>query len=98
MPTVETAETTHSPNVAPRRSMATNLISVIGLVLSGIYLANPSPGGIVEFIPDIIPGIGNLDEFIATTIFLTCLSRLGINVLPQSNPRKTVVQSYEVKD
>lgn len=77
--------------------MAGNLLSVIGLVLAGIYLANPG-WGFIELLPDNIAGVGNLDEFLATTIFLTCLSRLGINVLPQSNPRKTVVQSYVVKD
>jgi hypothetical protein len=39
---------------------------------------------------------------VATTIFLACLSRLGINILPQhlpkSSPRNTVVQSHVVKD
>jgi len=77
--------------------MVANLFSVIGLVLAGIYLANPSPG-IVEFIPDIIPGVGNIDEFIATTIFLTCLSRLGINVISQGPRKSTVVESHVVKD
>jgi uncharacterized membrane protein YkvA (DUF1232 family) len=95
MATVEPA--TNQPAVPPR-SMTANLISVIGLVLTGIYLANPSIGGVIEFIPDPIPGIGNIDEVVATTIFLACLSRLGINILPQGGARKTVVQSHVVKD
>ena len=76
--------------------MGGNLVSVIGLVLAGIYLANPG-FGVIDFIPDNLPGIGNIDEVVATTIFLACLSRLGINILPQG-PRKTVVQSHVVKD
>lgn len=79
-------------------SLTGNLISVIGLVLSGLFLANPGMGAFLE-IPDIIPGIGNLDEVVATTIFLACLSRLGINVLPHGGSRKTtVVDSHVVKD
>lgn len=65
--------------------MIGNLISVIGLVLAGIYLANPG-AGIIDLIPDILPGVGNIDEFVASTIFLTCLGRLGINILPLRNP------------
>jgi uncharacterized membrane protein YkvA (DUF1232 family) len=87
-----------TPPPAPPRSMVGNLLSVIGLVLAGIYLANPG-WGIVELIPDNFAGIGNIDEVAATTIFLACLSRLGINILPQGLPRKTtVVQSHVVKD
>lgn len=78
--------------------MVGNLISVIGLVLSGLYLSNPG-FGIFDFIPDNLPGIGNIDEVVATTIFLACLSRLGINILPHAAPRKTtVVDSHVVKD
>ena len=80
--------------------MVGNFLSVIGLVLAGIYLANPTFG--IDFIPDNLPGIGNIDEVVATTIFLACLSRLGINILPhqlpKSSQRSTVVQSHVVKD
>jgi uncharacterized membrane protein YkvA (DUF1232 family) len=91
-----TVEPTSNQPTVPPRSMVGNLVSVIGLVLAGIYLANPTAG--IDFIPDLIPGVGNIDEVVATTIFLACLSRLGINVLPQGGPRKTVVQSHVVKD
>lgn len=76
--------------------MVGNLISVVGLVLTGIYLANPTAG--LDFIPDVLPGIGNIDEVVATTIFLACLSRLGINILPNNARRTTVVDSHVVKD
>jgi uncharacterized membrane protein YkvA (DUF1232 family) len=93
-------ETPPAAAAPPATSMAGNFLSVIGLVLAGIYLANPTAG--FDFIPDVIPGIGNIDEVVATTIFLACLSRLGINILPQhlpkSSPRNTVVQSHVVKD
>lgn len=36
------------------------VLSVVGLV----YILNPG-AGIIEFIPDVIPGIGNLDEGLA---------------------------------
>jgi hypothetical protein len=70
---------------AARWSFAGVMISLLGVAASGIYLANPSPG-IVEFIPDIFPGVGNIDEFVASAIFLTCLSRLGINIIPGRPP------------
>jgi hypothetical protein len=83
--------------VATPSSMVGNLISVIGLVLAGLYLANPT-AGFIEFLPDTIPGIGNIDEVVATTIFLACLSRLGINILPNNLSRKSTVDSHVVKD
>ncbi|WP_425615599.1 hypothetical protein NA78x_005524 [Anatilimnocola sp. NA78] len=71
-------------DVLPARSgMVSNLVSVAGLVLAGIYLANPT-AGFIEFLPDNIPGFGNIDEVVATTIFLACLSRLGINIMPRA--------------
>ena len=92
MSNVEGTQVAASPS-----SMVGNLISVVGLVLAGLYLANIG-AGIFGEIPDIVPGVGNLDEFIASTIFLACLSRLGINILPNSAPRKTTVESQVVKD
>ena len=95
---MSTAEEKSPQPISPVGSLATNLLSVIGLVLTGIYLANPG-WGFVELIPDNIPGIGNIDEVVATTIFLACLSRLGINILPhQLPPRKSTVESHVVKD
>jgi uncharacterized membrane protein YkvA (DUF1232 family) len=92
-----TAEQKSPQPISPASSMVGNLLSVLGLLLAGIYLANPTAG--IDFIPDLIPGVGNIDEVVATTIFLTCLSRLGINIIPQSLPRKsTVVESHVVKD
>ena len=90
-------EPTQPRVVVEPRSMVGNLISVLGLVLAGIYLSNPTAG--LDFIPDVLPGIGNIDEVVATTIFLACLSRLGINILPHGAQRQTtVVDSHVMKD
>lgn len=43
--------------------------AVITLVFGGIYLLNPT-GGIVEFLPDVFPIVGNLDEATAMTFML----------------------------
>ncbi len=44
-----------------------------------VYLLNPAAGW-VEFIPDFIPTIGNLDEAAAVLILLRCLSHFGIDL------------------
>lgn len=53
----------------------------IGSVMVGaiclLYLLNPT-AGFLEFIPDNIPVIGNLDEAAAVTGLLMSLSKLGI--------------------
>ncbi len=48
-------------------------------VISSIYLINPS-AGILEFIPDNMPIIGNLDEGIAAALLLSCLRYFGIDI------------------
>ena len=62
-------------------SMWSTLLAILGAILALVYLSNPTVG-VFEFIPDNIPGIGNIDEVIATTILLTCLARLGIHITP----------------
>lgn len=51
---------------------------MIGLgVASTLYLSNIGVG-IVEFIPDNLPVVGNIDEAIATLILLKVLAYFGI--------------------
>jgi hypothetical protein len=57
-----------------------------GVVLSGAFLSNLT-FGVVE-IPDNLPFVGNLDEVFASAVFFSCLSYLGINVLPMSPSRR----------
>jgi len=55
------------------------LLAVIGL----IYLLNPT-GGLIEFIPDNIPLVGNLDEGVAAVLVWQGISRL--RELKKKNP------------
>lgn len=55
------------------------IVIVITGILSSLYLLNPT-AGVFEFIPDIIPGIGNLDEATATTLLLASLSYFGFDL------------------
>jgi uncharacterized membrane protein YkvA (DUF1232 family) len=53
------------------------LVALAGL-LSLVYLINPS-AGIIEFIPDNIPFVGNVDEALATSVLLACLRYFGFD-------------------
>ena len=48
-------------------------------VVAGIYMLNPTLG-VFEFIPDVTPIIGNLDEAGATLIILNSLRYYGVNL------------------
>ena len=65
-----------------------NLVAGALGIFSTIYLLNPDAGWI-EFIPDFIPGIGNLDEAAAVLILLRCLSHFGIDLSFLTRFRKT---------
>jgi uncharacterized membrane protein YkvA (DUF1232 family) len=52
------------------------IFSILGLCLGIVYLLNPG-SGVIEFIPDNIPVIGNLDEAGAVLLVLKCLGDLG---------------------
>jgi hypothetical protein len=60
------------------RILKTIFILITGL-LSALYLANIG-AGIVEIIPDNLPGVGNLDEFIASLILLNSLAHFGLDL------------------
>lgn len=65
---------------SPRSGCAGIGLAVVGAVLSLLFLANLT-FGIVE-IPDNLPIIGNIDEVVVSGILFACLSRLGINPIP----------------
>jgi len=54
------------------------LVAFIGIT-SFFYLLNPS-FGVLEFIPDNLPIVGNLDEATATALLLSSLAYFGINL------------------
>lgn len=61
-----------------KRRSPKDILVIIVMVISIIYLINPG-AGIIELIPDVVPMIGNLDEGVATTLLLSCLSYFGYN-------------------
>ncbi len=54
--------------------------AILGVLASGLFLLNLT-AGIVE-IPDNLPIVGNVDEVLASSLFLGCLSYLGIDLVP----------------
>ncbi len=66
------------PESGVNKAVKTLLVAIIG-VIATLYLLNPT-AGIVEFLPDNIPVIGNLDEAGATAILISCLAYFGIDL------------------
>lgn len=67
------------PEINTKKSRSPkDLVVMIIMVISVIYLINPG-AGIIEIIPDVVPLIGNLDEGIATALLLSGLSYFGYN-------------------
>ena len=60
-----------------RPDPSTVLTSVVIAILCAIYIINPT-AGFLEFIPDNLPIIGNLDEATATAGLLYALSNLKL--------------------
>ena len=54
---------------APPRSCLGTLTAVAGVALGLLYVLNPS-AGVLELLPDNLPGIGNLDEAGATALLI----------------------------
>lgn len=55
-------------------------LTVLGVgAVAALYLMNPT-AGVLEFIPDVVPIIGNLDEATAVAILLGCARYYGIDV------------------
>ena len=72
------------------------ILAIIGLAISGLFLANPGAGALFE-IPDILPGVGNLDEVFFSGVFFYCLGMLGINIMPHRAPKQIGEQKSKEK-
>jgi hypothetical protein len=57
------------------------LFAAAGALVSVVYLANIG-AGIFELSPDVVPGVGNLDEVLFSFLLIFCLRKLGIDLLP----------------
>lgn len=50
-------------------------VLILAIVLSVVYIINPT-AGVLEFIPDNIPLVGNIDEAGATAMLLWAIAEL----------------------
>ncbi len=82
----EAGDTGNSQHGSDERTGAGSLAAMLGILFSGIYLLNLT-FGLIE-IPDNLPIVGNIDEAFATTVLLASLSRFGIHLAPNFDPRK----------
>ena len=65
-----------SAEAPPKRELVKSiLVAVVGVVCA-VYLLNPG-AGLVDIIPDFIPGVGNLDEATATALLLSSIAYFG---------------------
>ncbi|MFZ9858584.1 MAG: hypothetical protein ACO3F2_09690 [Roseiflexaceae bacterium] len=62
---------------------------IIMILFSLVYLVNPT-AGVLEFIPDNIPFLGNLDEAGATTMLIWAISELRNRRVTSTVPPKDV--------
>ncbi len=62
-----------------RRTIGGTIVAVIIAFLCVIYMLNPG-AGFLEFIPDNLPVIGNVDEGLIMILLLGCLKYLGLDI------------------
>jgi len=67
------------PEAAQRPGALQNLAVLVMTAIAGLYLVNPT-AGVLEFIPDVVPVLGNLDEATAMALLISGLGYFGLNV------------------
>lgn len=77
---------------ARQPTLAGKLIAIGGVLISCLFLANLTGGGVIPLeIPDVIPIVGNLDEVFFSGVLLASLNYLGIPLIPNfrgDSPRR----------
>ncbi len=73
------------------RTKFKTIITLLGGLLGLLYILNPS-AGFIEFIPDNIPFIGNLDEATAMMLVLGCLRYFGVDLTKWFGSRKKTIR------
>lgn len=68
-------------------------VLILAIVLSVVYIINPT-AGVLEFIPDNIPLVGNLDEAGATAMLLWAIAELRKRN-PATDPRDVTPPSNQ---
>lgn len=74
---MENQKNTDSQPPKKRGFVQSVIVGALGVV-SAIYIINPG-AGLIELIPDNIPGIGNLDEAAAAAMLISCLAYFGFD-------------------
>lgn len=64
------------------------LVGLAG-VLAVLYLINPT-AGLLEFLPDNLPFIGNLDEATATAVLIAALRYFGYDISDLFRSKKAI--------
>ncbi len=77
-----------APTETTRPTLTGKLVALGGVLVSAAYLSNLGAGVFGE-IPDVIPGLGNLDEVFFSGLLIFSLAKLGINVIPNLQPPKS---------
>ncbi|MEO0414226.1 MAG: hypothetical protein AAF226_04640 [Verrucomicrobiota bacterium] len=73
-------EQSNQTEVKERNPITSVVVGAVG-VFCAVYLLNFTAGGVIPFeIPDVIPGLGNLDEAAAATLLISSLAYFGIDV------------------
>ncbi len=67
------------PEVVKKPGALQNLAVLAVTAFAGLYLINPG-AGVIEFIPDVVPVIGNLDEATALALLVSGLGYFGVNI------------------
>jgi hypothetical protein len=62
-------------------SWSSKAFAAVATLVSVLYLANLG-AGLFELGPDVLPGIGNLDEVFFTAVLIYSLRQFGIDLLP----------------
>jgi hypothetical protein len=89
IPRADESATASPPQTAQKAtSWSGMLLAALGAVASLLYLANPG-FGLAEILPDGLPGVGNIDEFLFSLLLVFCLQKLGVNLpfFPRNTPR-----------
>lgn len=74
-----------------KRTLLKSIGMFIGGVIGLVYILNPT-AGIIEFIPDNLPIIGNLDEAAAVLLLLAALRYFGFD------PTKMFKKESQISD
>ena len=76
-----------APTETARPTLTGKLVALGGVLVSAAYLSNLGAGVFGE-IPDVVPGLGNLDEVFFSGLLILSLAKLGINVIPNLHAPK----------